>query len=97
VRESRPGEFAAIARRSGANWYLGAVTNDRPRHVRVPLDMLDANRTYTATLYTDGSGGVRDIQSEQRTVRRGDLLRFSLASRGGAAATIVPVPPTAGN
>jgi alpha-glucosidase len=97
MRESRPGEFAAMARRNGANWHLGAVTNDRPRQVRIPLDMLDANRAYTATLYTDGPGGVRDIQSEQRTVRRGDVLQFSLASRGGAAAMIVPVSATAGN
>ena len=84
VMDGRPGEFAAIARRKGSNWFLGVVTNEDARDTRLSLDMLDANREYTASVYADGDGP-RDVRKSQKTVRRGDLLELKLPSRGGAA------------
>ena len=87
VIDGRPGQFAAIARRKGSNWYLGAITNEDARDMALPLDMLDANREYSATIYADGDGA-RDVRKSQKTVRRGDTLELKLPSRGGAAVAL---------
>ncbi|MCX6631272.1 MAG: glycoside hydrolase family 97 N-terminal domain-containing protein [Candidatus Solibacter sp.] len=92
VIDGRPGEFAAIARRKGSNWYLGAVTNEEARDAKLPLDMLEANRQYTATIFADGDGS-RDIRKASKAVRRGDVLELALKSRGGAAVVLSPNNP----
>jgi len=38
----RPGRFAVVARRSGSDWYLGAITNGDERELEIPLDFLPA-------------------------------------------------------
>lgn len=40
------GEHVAIARRKGATWYIGAMTNESGRKVRVPLDALGAGKRW---------------------------------------------------
>ncbi|MFI7499815.1 glycoside hydrolase family 97 C-terminal domain-containing protein [Streptomyces sp. NPDC049687] len=51
------GECIAVARRSGAIWFLGAMTNETARTLSVPLDFLDSGVSYTATVYADGTAG----------------------------------------
>ncbi|MDZ4801264.1 MAG: glycoside hydrolase family 97 catalytic domain-containing protein [Bryobacteraceae bacterium] len=87
VVDGQPGEFAVVARRKGAEWYVGAVTNESQREVRLPLEMLESGRKYFATVYADGSGP-KDIRKSVSTVRRGDVLTLSLAARGGAAVVV---------
>ncbi len=89
VLGGRPGEFAAIARRKGASWFAGVVTNNDARPLKLPLTMLDAGREYTATLYMDGDGP-KDIRTSQRAFKRGDVLELSLQPRGGAAVRFDP-------
>ena len=89
VIDGQPGEFAAIARRKGSAWYLGAVTGESARSLKLPLEMLDADREYDATIYADGDGP-RDVRKSSRTVRRGEALDVDLAARGGVAIVIAP-------
>jgi alpha-glucosidase len=84
-----PGEFVAIARRKGEQWFVGVITNNEGREVRLPLEMLAPGRRYVADLYVDGEG-LRDIRKEQRRVGRGDLLEVTLQPRGGAALVLTP-------
>jgi alpha-glucosidase len=71
------GEFVAIARRRGAEWYVGAITNWTARELDLPLAFLGAGN-YTAEIHSDA--GV-----EQRRVRSTESLHLKLASGGGAA------------
>jgi alpha-glucosidase len=89
VIDGRPGEFAAIARRKGSTWHLGVLTNNSPRVVELPLDVLEAGRKYSAAIYSDGDGA-RDIRKSVRTFRRGEILKLELKPRGGAAVRFVP-------
>jgi alpha-glucosidase len=84
VLAGHPGEFVAIARRKDARWFLGVITNDSGRDIKLVLDMLESGRQFTAVIFTDGNGP-KDIQRSQRTFQRGDVLDLALQPKGGAA------------
>ena len=91
------GEFIVTARKekkhrhySGEDWYLGAVTNEDERVVEVVLDFLDDKAKYQAQIYRDGDKAdfrtaPYDIIIENKTVKKGDVLKLRLAGAGGAA------------
>jgi alpha-glucosidase len=92
VLNGEVGEYVTFARkdRHSDDWYLGAVTDDAARELRVVLAFLDAGRTYTAQIYRDGPGaGWRQDQTsiaiETREVSAADTLTLRLASGGGQA------------
>ncbi|HET6395792.1 MAG TPA: glycoside hydrolase family 97 protein [Pseudoxanthomonas sp.] len=85
------GRYVVIARRSGRDWYIGAMT-DRPRTLELDLDFLPA-ADYAVTLWRDGEAPT-DVRREQLRLdgsRRRLTLR--LAEGGGAALHLVPPSP----
>jgi alpha-glucosidase len=89
VLDGRPGEFVAVARRRGDQWFVGVITNNDGREVRLPLEMLEAGRRYVADLYVDGEGP-RDIRTSRRSVAGGQAIDLTLPPRGGAALVLTP-------
>ncbi len=93
VLNGEVGDYVTIARkgRTGDDWFLGSVTDEEARTLSVPLDFLDAGRSYVAEIYRDGAGADyrtaarHAIAIERRTVRRGDVLTLALAPGGGQA------------
>lgn len=81
------GEYAVVARRSGGRWYLGAITNERPRTVELRLGMLAPGAPYSLKTYCDGQGASKVAISESR-VLGGEALTFRMGPSGGCAATI---------
>ena len=77
------GAFIVVARRSGEEWFVGAMTNEAARVVEVALGFLGAGR-YAARIYADGEA-VDGLSIKESVVERGDTLRLELAARGGAA------------
>ena len=57
IIEAEPGEYITIARKEkgAANWYVGAITNENGRNAVIPLDFLDKDKKYVATIYADGA------------------------------------------
>jgi alpha-glucosidase len=99
VLNGEVGDFVTIARkdRHSDDWYLGAITDEEPRLLSVPLDFLDEGRRYHATIYRDGpkagyQGDGHDLQIETRPVSRHDRLQVKLAPGGGQAIRISPNP-----
>lgn len=93
------GEFAVIARqeRGGRDWYVGAVTNENPRSLTVPLNFLEPGITYQATLYVDGPAAHWNdnpfpLNILTQTVTAQDSLTLDLAAGGGAAVRLAPRP-----
>ena len=85
-------DYIVMARqeRGGADWYLGALTDETPRSIEVALDFLEAGRTYTAEIYRDGpdahwDSAPYDYVVESREVTAADTLAFDLAASGGVA------------
>jgi alpha-glucosidase len=93
------GDFVVFARqdRSSDDWYVGAITDERARNIRAPLDFLDAGRRYTATIYRDADdadwrSNPLALEIERRTVTAADSLVLPLAAGGGAAVRLEPRP-----
>jgi alpha-glucosidase len=93
------GEYVTIARkdRKSTDWYVGAVTDGHERTLAVPLDFLDAGKSYTAEIYRDGDAADYrnehrfDLVTESRTVTSSDSLSIRLAPGGGLAMRLAPV------
>ena len=79
------GQWVCIARRKGADWYLGAINNSKPRKVTIPLNFLAAGQ-YEATIYKDGQDAVNhpnQLVKETRSVIANDKLVFEMPDGGG--------------
>lgn len=82
-----PGRDIVLARRSGAAWYVGAMTADA-RTTRVPLQFLPAGR-YRATVREDGKAP-DEVRRSERIVTARDALALGLSAAGGAAVILEP-------
>ncbi len=93
--DGKIGDFCVFARqeRGSARWFIGGITDEQAREVTIPLAMLEAGKTYLATIYHDSDDA--DWQTnpygltiEQREVCSTDTLRLRMASGGGLAIAI---------
>jgi alpha-glucosidase len=90
------GEHVVIARRSGADWYIGAMNDRRPRSLEVPLGFLGPGR-YRAETYGDDVNGKKGCGLVHRTeeVTAADVLKICLQSAGGFMTWLSPVAENA--
>lgn len=91
--EAEAGEYVVVAKRKGAKWYIGAITNNKQqqRNFVVNLDFLDEGKEYKMTSFEDGINANRqamDYRKKEATVKAGDQLTLRLARNGGFAAVI---------
>lgn len=92
------GQFVAMARqgRKSKEWFLGAVTDESPRDLSLPLTFLEPGRKYRAQIYRDGAHAhwdtnPYDIVIEEKVVSGGDTFAVRLAASGGVAVRFIPV------
>jgi alpha-glucosidase len=76
------GEYIAIARRSGTTWHLGAMTDRKPRTLKLPLKFLGPGR-YTAELWVDDARAKYGLSRRTATVTAGEALTVRLDVAGG--------------
>ena len=84
------GKSVAVARRSGAKWYVGALTNWDKRDMELKLDFLPAG-SWKVTVFQDGVNAEKtpcDYAVRRFNVSSGDTLKIHLASGGGWFARI---------
>ncbi|MEV7090794.1 glycoside hydrolase family 97 protein [Streptomyces sp. NPDC093085] len=88
------GDYTVAARRKGTTWYLGAITDEHDRTLRVPLRFLGPGR-WTAEIYADAPetswhDNPLPVTVESRTVRRTTTLTLRLTAAGGTAIRFTP-------
>ncbi|HEY3401769.1 MAG TPA: glycoside hydrolase family 97 protein [Ohtaekwangia sp.] len=86
--DGKVAEYAAIARRKGTTWYIGAMTNWTPRELQLDLSFLPGG-TYQAEVFKDGVNADRDAtdyKKETLKVSSGDKVNIQLSPGGGWAA-----------
>ncbi|NGN67751.1 glycoside hydrolase family 97 protein [Streptomyces sp. A7024] len=88
------GDYTVAARRKGDTWYLGAITDELDRTLRVPLHFLGPGR-FLAEIYrdaadTDWHDNPLPIDVETRTVRSSTALTLRLPAAGGTAIRFRP-------
>jgi len=91
------GDYVTVIRkdRNSRDWYLGAITDEDPRKIEIPLSFLAKGRKYTAEMYLDGpqanySNNPVSIEITKKEVNRRTTLRLNLAPGGGAAIRFTP-------
>ena len=85
-------EYVAVARRSGSDWYVGAMTDWTARDLEIDLSFLPEG-DFTMEAYQDGVNAERMASDYKKTttqVNKGKKLEIHLAPGGGFAARIHP-------
>lgn len=93
--QGEPGEYIAVVRRAGENFYLGAATNDSAREIEIPLTFLPKDTDFEATIYSDGDDAhwktnPTSYKIEKKTLNHNDTLFIKIAAGGGCAVTLSP-------
>ena len=83
------GQYIVLARRKGADWYIGAMTNERGRSIDVPLNFI-AEGAYDADIREDGVGADQLVQRSVARLTNTYALGLKLAPSGGAAVRLSP-------
>ena len=98
VLDSKIGEYVTTARKDwdGKSWYLGAISNSDARKLNVPLNFLEAGKTYKAEIYADGPGAdykanPYPVTISSKEVNSKTVLELTLAPGGGTAIKLTPV------
>jgi len=90
--KAKIGDYVALARRSGSEWYVAAITDWDSRDISIALDFLEAGKEYTMELIKDGVNANEtavDYKKElKQGVRKGDEILINMASGGGWIAKI---------
>ena len=90
VLDAKISQYVLLARRSGSDWYVGAMTDWTPRDLEVDFSFLPQG-TFTLDAYEDGVNADRnasDYRKFTQTVNRTTKLKIHLAPGGGFAARI---------
>jgi alpha-glucosidase len=90
VIDGAVGEFVIMARQSGNDWFLAALTNSQQRDLTLKLDFL-APGTWKMRLWKDGIDAAENAEhlaNQESTVRSGDTLTWRLAPAGGSVARL---------
>jgi alpha-glucosidase len=81
------GQYLTVARRSGSDWFVGAITNKEARTVSVPLNFLDKGKKYLLKLYQDEDTvqTATKVSVTEKTVTSKTVLTLPLKASGGVA------------
>ena len=81
------GKYVAIARKSGEDWYIGAMTNWDSRTIEIDFSFLEEG-VYEVDIFEDGMNAHRVAKDYKRKIvdiRSGEKRTFRLALGGGCA------------
>lgn len=94
VLDGAPGKNITMARRKGEDWFVAAMTNNNGSKENISLSFLDKDKTYLASIYTDGGDKVKTrtgVACTYLLVDASMTMKFDLKPSGGAAIRFVPV------
>ena len=93
VLKGEIGKYITVARRSGQEWFIGAITNNDSREISIPLDFLDKNKNYSAIIHVDDDkvNSRTQVKTFREIVRLGDVLTYNLKESGGVAIRLIPL------
>jgi alpha-glucosidase len=80
-----PGDYVAIAKRSGSDWFIGIMNNTIRKTVEVKFEFIDAGK-YDLEIWADSKNSDKnptELQKTKRDIKPGETLKISLAQNGG--------------
>ena len=95
--EAEPGEYITVARKEkgSSNWFVGNSNGFNKRKAEINCSFLDADKTYTATIYRDHPSANYKTNPqayviEAKTVTSKSVLKITTVPAGGFGISIVP-------
>ena len=88
------GEFVVQARRSGDDWFVGAMTGLQARDITInTADFLQKGKKYRVEMYNDDPtlNTRTKVASTMQTLKAGKILKLHLQPSGGAALRFIMV------
>jgi alpha-glucosidase len=85
-----PGDYVAIAKRSGDMWFLGVMNNSVSKNLQIKTDFLTAGN-YETEIWADGKNADKtpaEIKKSVLKIKQGDLIKLTMAKNGGFVAVI---------
>lgn len=85
-----PGDYVAIAKRSGDKWFIGVINNSIGKAVELNLSFLPSGE-YTAEIWADTKNSdkePKDVKKSVIKIKQGSPLKVTLAKNGGFVAVI---------
>jgi len=93
VLDAKISDYLILARQSGNNWFVGALTDWTDREMNLDLSFLPAGE-YIMEVFQDGINAdkhAQDYKHLKNNIKSGDKLKIKLAPGGGWVAKISPV------
>ncbi|MEI7807692.1 MAG: glycoside hydrolase family 97 N-terminal domain-containing protein [Verrucomicrobiota bacterium] len=91
VLQGELGRRAVVARRKGAEWFVGAIAPVDGKF-QIPLAFLESGKKFTARVYSDAVDG-KSVKIEEKPVSGGSTLDADIPTNGGLAVRITPSTP----
>jgi alpha-glucosidase len=90
-----PGDLVCVARRSDRTWFVGSMTDEHQRLLRIPLSFLNPGETYVAEIFgdsltTDWKQRPQAVECGSYLVSSKDTILAALAKAGGHAVILRP-------
>jgi alpha-glucosidase len=90
VLEGMIGQYATIARKKGDVWYVGSLTANNDREVRIPLSFLRKKKGYEAVMYSqdEKERAANEVKTEKIPVTSETVISRRIAANSGLAIII---------
>jgi glucan 1,4-alpha-glucosidase len=95
ILAAEPGDYIIIARkqRGGANWFIGAITDEEERRFTIPFDFLDDDEVYSAEIYEDAEDAHWDknpmaYRISRKMVTNKESIIIQMKPGGGTAISL---------
>ena len=93
VLNGETGKYISVARRSGKDWFVGAITNTKARKINIPTDFLVKGKKYVVKSFQDDDNVATrtKVAVSEYKIKGGDVLNFDVKASGGVALIITEV------
>lgn len=94
VVQGEIGQFITVVRRSGDEWFVGTITNNDARELKISLDFLPPGKKFEARIYSDDPAVKTRTKVSIKKIQVGSksTLIAKLRASGGQAVWIRPIP-----
>ncbi len=85
-----PGDYVAIAKKSGDKWFIGVMNNSQARTVELGTGFLPSG-SYSAEIWSDTKNSGKIPSEVRKTLfpfKGGDILKVTMAGNGGWVAVV---------
>nr|MCR5334405.1 glycoside hydrolase family 97 C-terminal domain-containing protein [Bacteroidaceae bacterium] len=83
---AQAGEYCVTAKRRGDKWYIGGITNSKPRDLQIKLDFLSDGKQYNMVSFADGANAhiiAMDYLRQESKVTSATTLSIHMTRNGG--------------